>query len=216
MFDNLTNQSWKLIRKQGHDSKHQMQRYLRMPFDHDIAGAEIFFQPSLLQNEVLKQNQGVLQFNILKYLNFMTFFGIVLCPAKHNQGERHEAQRQDIMVDGASPKKFVPSHLNQCLPTVLTEQEERLVSILEIAHIERYVPKYMTNFCYPGRKPLDRRALARAFVAKAYCRLPTPSDLRRALLSAVNLKRICGFVTVADIPARDLLKAHQARPHEIA
>ena len=91
--------------------------------------------------------------------------------------------------------------LNQCLPTALTEQEERLVSILEMVQIERYVPKYITNFRYPGRKPLDRQALARAFVAKAYYRLPTTSDLRRALLSAVNLRRICGFVIVDDIPS---------------
>jgi len=44
---------------------------------------------------------------MLKYLSFMTFSGIVLYPAKHNQREGHEAQRQDIMVDGESPKKFV-------------------------------------------------------------------------------------------------------------
>ena len=38
----------------------------------------------------------------------MTFPGIVLYPAKQNQGECHEARRQDIMVDGSSPKKFIP------------------------------------------------------------------------------------------------------------
>jgi len=92
-------------------------------------------------------------------------------------------------------------HLNQCLPTALTDQEERLVSILEIIQIERYVPKYIANFRYPGRKPLDRQVLARAFVAKAYYRLATTSDLRRTLLAAVNLRRICGFVTVDDIPS---------------
>ena len=32
-------------------------------------------------------------------------------------------------------------HLNQCLKTPLTEQEERLVSMLEILQIERHVPK---------------------------------------------------------------------------
>ena len=92
-------------------------------------------------------------------------------------------------------------HLNQCLPTPLTEQEERLVSILEIIRVEKYVPKIITRFRYPGRKPLDRQALARAFVAKAYYRLATTSDLRRALLSAVNLRRVCGFVTADDIPS---------------
>lgn len=92
-------------------------------------------------------------------------------------------------------------HLNQCLPTPLTEQEERLVSILEIVQVERYVPINITNYRYPGRKPFDRQALGRAFVAKAYYRLATTSDLRRILLAAVNLRRICGFVTADDVPS---------------
>jgi hypothetical protein len=92
-------------------------------------------------------------------------------------------------------------HLNQYLTTPLTEQEERLVSILEIVQVERYVSKTITRFRYPGRNPLDRQALARAFVAKACYRYATTSDLRRALLSAVNLRRICGFVTAHEIPS---------------
>lgn len=74
-------------------------------------------------------------------------------------------------------------HLNQCLSTPLTEQEERLVSILELVQVEGYTPKNISNIQYPGRKPLDRQALARAFVAKAYYRLATTSDLRRTLLA---------------------------------
>jgi hypothetical protein len=39
-------------------------------------------------------------------------------------------------------------HLNQCLKTPLTEQEERLVSILEIVQVERHVPnKIMAYRC---------------------------------------------------------------------
>jgi hypothetical protein len=38
----------------------------------------------------------------------MAFLGTVLYPAKQEQGECHEAHRQDIMVDGACPKKSVP------------------------------------------------------------------------------------------------------------
>ena len=92
-------------------------------------------------------------------------------------------------------------HLNECLTTPLTDQEERLVSILEVVEAERYVSKITTRFRYPGRKLRDRQALARAFVAKALYRHATTSDLRRALLSAVNLRRICGFVTANDIPS---------------
>jgi hypothetical protein len=84
-------------------------------------------------------------------------------------------------------------HLNECLPSPLTEQEKRLVSILEIVQVERHVPRIVTRYRHPGRKPLDRRALARAFVAKALYRHPTTIDLHRALQSAANLRRICGF-----------------------
>jgi hypothetical protein len=38
----------------------------------------------------------------------MTFPGIVLYPAKLNQGEYHEAHGKNIMVDGVCPKKSVP------------------------------------------------------------------------------------------------------------
>jgi transposase len=92
-------------------------------------------------------------------------------------------------------------HLNQCLKTPLTEQEERLVSMLEILQIERHVPKSGTRYRWPGRNPLDRKAMARAFVAKALYRHPTTSDLIRALNSAENLRRICGFVSCGDIPS---------------
>ena len=92
-------------------------------------------------------------------------------------------------------------HLNECLPTPLTEQEKRLVSILEIVEVERHVPRTVTRYRYPGRKPLDRQSLARAFVAKALYRYPTTSDLHRALLSAVNLRRICGFGSAGSLPS---------------
>jgi hypothetical protein len=92
-------------------------------------------------------------------------------------------------------------HWNECFVAPLSEQEERLVSILEVVEGERHVSQTITRFRYPGRKLLDRQALARAFVAKALYRHATTSDLRRALLSAVNLRRVCGFVTVDDIPS---------------
>ena len=92
-------------------------------------------------------------------------------------------------------------HLNECLPTPLTEREKRLVSILEIVEVERHVPRVVTRYRYPGRKPCDRQALARAFVAKAVYRYPTTSDLRRALQSAVNLRKICGFTTAGSVPS---------------
>jgi len=92
-------------------------------------------------------------------------------------------------------------HLNECLKTPLTTQEKRLVSILEIVQIERYVQKNVPRYRFPGRNPLDRQSLARAFVAKALYRHRTTSDLIRALNSAENLRRICGIVTLKAIPS---------------
>jgi len=101
---------------------------------------------------------------------------------------------------GRVQKSLFP-HLNECLKTPLTAQEEHLVSILEILQVEKYVPKVVANYRCPGRNPLDRKAIARAFVAKVLYRHPTTSDLIRALNSAENLRRICGFVSSSDIPS---------------
>ena len=100
---------------------------------------------------------------------------------------------------GRVQKSLFP-HLNECFDTPLTEQEQRLVAILEIVQVERYVPKSAISY-WRGRKPLDRQSLARAFVAKTLYRLPTTSDLIRALRATRNLRRICGFVTTNEIPS---------------
>lgn len=92
-------------------------------------------------------------------------------------------------------------HLDQCLKTPLTEQEKRLASILEILQVERHVPTSARCQYWTGRKLLEREALARSFVAKTLCRYPTTRDLIRALHSAENLRRLCGFVTSMNIPS---------------
>ena len=100
---------------------------------------------------------------------------------------------------GRVQKSLFP-HLNECFVTPLTEQEERLVSILEIVQVEKHVPQSSSSH-WRGRKPLDRQSLARAFVAKTLYRLPTTSDLIRALQATSNLMRICGIANKGDIPS---------------
>ncbi len=97
-------------------------------------------------------------------------------------------------------QKSLFSHLNECFDTSLTQQEQRLVSILEIVQVERHVARCTTEH-WRGRKPHDRQSLGRAFVAKALYRLPTTSDLIRALRATRNLRRICGFSTAGKIPS---------------
>ena len=61
------------------------------------------------------------------------------------------------------------AHLQAGLPQPLSEKEEQLAAILEIVRIEEFVG--LPN--WRGRPQADRKALARAFVAKAVCNLPT-------------------------------------------
>jgi transposase len=91
-------------------------------------------------------------------------------------------------------------YLDECFDTPLTEQEQRLVTILEIVQVEKYVPKNAATR-WMGRKPYEREFLARAFVAKAVYRLPTTRDLHHALQGTKNLRRICGFTDPGDVPS---------------
>jgi transposase len=91
-------------------------------------------------------------------------------------------------------------HLDECLETPLTKQEKRLVTILEIVQVEKHVYKRASNQ-WLGRKNLEREALARSFVAKDLYRHPTTRDLIRALESTENLRTICGFMTLGDVPS---------------
>lgn len=89
--------------------------------------------------------------------------------------------------------------LEESFTGVFTKKQQQLVSILETIEIERYVssPVYQ----WMGRKPKDRQAIARAFVAKAVYNFSTTRDLIEALHSMVNLRKICGYMKKQDIPS---------------
>ena len=76
-----------------------------------------------------------------------------------------------------------------------------MVTILEIVQIEKHVHKSASTQ-WLGRKNLEREALARSFVAKYLYRHPTTRDLIRALNSTENLRRLCGFMTLNDVPSK--------------
>ena len=60
-------------------------------------------------------------------------------------------------------------HLDECLPSPLTEPEKRLVKILELVQIEKHVPVSAKQQSL-GRLLQEREDIARAFVAKAVLR----------------------------------------------
>jgi hypothetical protein len=81
----------------------------------------------------------------------------------------------------------------------LTENARRLVAILEMLPLDRFVP---SSRGWNGRPPRDRQTIASAFVAKAVYNLPHTRDLLDRLGSDEQLRLICGW------------KRGEALPHE--
>lgn len=80
-----------------------------------------------------------------------------------------------------------------------TEALERLIIVLDTIGLEAYVPG--PPRCGRGRKPDDRRALARAFVAKAVLGIPTTAALIERLATDKSLRRICAWETRREVPS---------------
>jgi hypothetical protein len=91
-------------------------------------------------------------------------------------------------------------HLDECLPSPLTDPERRLVKILELVQIEKHIP-VSAKRQWLGRPLQEREAISRAFVAKSVLRYQHTSSLRNELLSTPNLRMICGFTKRQDVPS---------------
>jgi hypothetical protein len=81
----------------------------------------------------------------------------------------------------------------------LTEALERLIHVLDTIRLEAFVPPPPSGG--RGRKPEDRRALARSFVAKAMLGLPTTIALIDRLATDQVLRRICGWEKRQEVPS---------------
>jgi hypothetical protein len=80
----------------------------------------------------------------------------------------------------------------------LTEKQQQLVAILELVRIEEFLPCY--DGC-EGRPRKTRSAIARSFVAKMVYNIDTTTFLLDRLESDKNIRRICGWECVAEIPS---------------
>jgi hypothetical protein len=80
----------------------------------------------------------------------------------------------------------------------MTDIHRKVVTILEVVRIEQYVQSGF--YAMRGRPPADRRAIARAFVAKAAMNLPTTVMLLDRLESDPQLRRICGWEMRRETP----------------
>lgn len=78
----------------------------------------------------------------------------------------------------------------------LTEKQQLLVTVLEMARVEEFIQNYRG---YVGRPQDDRTAIARAFVAKAVYNFGTTRQLLDRLASDKVLRRICGWERAKDV-----------------
>ena len=91
------------------------------------------------------------------------------------------------------------AHLELCLDEPLTEEHKRVAEILEVVRVEEHVAAPVSG--REGRPPCSRQALARAFVVKAVCNLPTTEALIALLQGDRNLRKICGFAPKRKVPS---------------
>lgn len=89
---------------------------------------------------------------------------------------------------------FLEDHLE----VPFTEKLQKLITILDMIEIERFV---FDHRGYVGRPPKNRSAIARAMVAKAVYNISDTKALIERLKSDKNLRKICGFETIYSIPA---------------
>lgn len=81
----------------------------------------------------------------------------------------------------------------------MTDKLEQLVRIWDVVRIEEHIRG--GSRCSQGRPEHSRRALARAFVAKAVYNLSTTEALIDLLKSHRSLRRLCGFESVKHVPS---------------
>src|ERR1700740_956619 len=82
----------------------------------------------------------------------------------------------------------------------ITEALGRLVTTLDVIGLEAFVPEPPRG---PGRPPEDRRALARAFVAKVVLGVPTTGARIERLDVDKSLRRILGWERRSQVPSED-------------
>jgi Transposase DDE domain/Transposase domain (DUF772) len=86
--------------------------------------------------------------------------------------------------------------LEEQLP--LLDNHKKLITTLELIKIENFV---LSQQGWRGRPPLSRKAIARAFVAKAVFNLPTNIQLIDRLIIDKTLRNICGWESITQIPS---------------
>jgi len=93
--------------------------------------------------------------------------------------------------------KLFPHLEENVIEEPLTAKLKTLVAILEVIRIEDFI--FIVFYCH-GQSPKYRKAIARAFIAKAVYNFPTTRVLIDMLKTNPSLRRICGWERANDVP----------------
>lgn len=89
-------------------------------------------------------------------------------------------------------------YLEEILDAPLSKKLQQFIRILEMINVEHFV---FDSRGYVGRPPKNRHAIARAFIAKAIFNIADTKLLIDRLKSDKNLRRVCGFETIFQVPS---------------
>jgi len=81
----------------------------------------------------------------------------------------------------------------------ISKQEKELIATLELVRIEEFVSS--SYYGAQGRPREDRKALARAFIAKMVYDIKTTVALIERLKASKNLRMICGWEKACEVPS---------------
>jgi hypothetical protein len=108
--------------------------------------------------------------------------------------------RQRISTFLADLQQTLFPALAAVVPDPVTKEHERVAAILELVQIERVIAAPQTT-ARGGRPPLDRRKLARAYLAKAALGISESEDLYHRLETDRTLRRLCGWEEGVGLPS---------------
>ena len=91
------------------------------------------------------------------------------------------------------------THLEIALDEKLTPKIQALVRVFDLIRIETFIPS--PSLQGMGRPMKDSRAIARAFIVKAFYDYPTSKTLVEALNTQPVLRKLCGFDTTGEVPS---------------
>lgn len=86
----------------------------------------------------------------------------------------------------------------------LTKKQQQLIEILELIRVEEFLPN---PFRCEGRPQKTRSAIARSFVAKMIYNMNSTVDLIERLKTDKNMRRICGWESLQQLPRYVLKKS---------